>query len=98
MKHFYSTVDGLGALSEETRLDTEPSAEADFMRHKAPPLNTHLKQERKRRSYTVCEVCNIQLNSAAQAQIHYNGKTHQKRLKHMNSGNTGRTHVFGFVL
>ncbi|XP_017349659.1 zinc finger protein 385C [Ictalurus punctatus] len=89
MKHFYSAVEGLEALTEETRPDTVPSDEADFTRHKAPPLNTHPKQERKQRWYAVCEVCNIQLNSAAQAQIHYNGKTHQKRLKHMNSGNKG---------
>ncbi|XP_067332654.1 zinc finger protein 385C isoform X2 [Channa argus] len=51
------------------------------------------KRERKRRSYTLCEVCNIQLNSAAQAQIHYNGKSHQKRLKQISNGkmpsNTG---------
>uniref|UniRef100_A0A672M1I1 U1-type domain-containing protein n=1 Tax=Sinocyclocheilus grahami TaxID=75366 RepID=A0A672M1I1_SINGR len=53
----------------------------------APPLNSRPKRERKHRSYTLCEVCNIQLNSAAQAQIHYNGKTHQKRLKHIS--NTG---------
>uniref|UniRef100_A0A4W4FL60 C2H2-type domain-containing protein n=1 Tax=Electrophorus electricus TaxID=8005 RepID=A0A4W4FL60_ELEEL len=45
----------------------------------APPTDTH-------RSYMLCEVCNIQLNSAAQAQIHYNGKTHQKRLKYISSG------------
>ncbi|XP_047657046.1 zinc finger protein 385B isoform X6 [Tachysurus fulvidraco] len=89
MKHFYSTIDELGALTEVTRFDTAPSEEADFTRHKAPPLNARLKSERKHRSYTVCEVCNIQLNSAAQAQIHYNGKTHQKRLRHMKSGNTG---------
>ncbi|KAF3699923.1 Zinc finger protein 385B Zinc finger protein 533 [Channa argus] len=53
------------------------------------------KRERKRRSYTLCEVCNIQLNSAAQAQIHYNGKSHQKRLKQISNGkmpsNTGET-------
>uniref|UniRef100_A0A3Q0RT78 Zinc finger protein 385C n=1 Tax=Amphilophus citrinellus TaxID=61819 RepID=A0A3Q0RT78_AMPCI len=42
--------------------------------------------ERKQRSYTLCEVCNIQLNSAAQAQIHYNGKSHQKRLKQISNG------------
>ncbi|KAG7334785.1 hypothetical protein KOW79_001381 [Hemibagrus wyckioides] len=89
MKHFYSAVDELGALSEENGLDTVPSEEADITRHKAPPLNLRPKPERKHRSYTVCEVCNIQLNSAAQAQIHYNGKTHQKRLKHMKSGNSG---------
>ncbi|XP_042361217.1 zinc finger protein 385C isoform X2 [Plectropomus leopardus] len=51
------------------------------------------KRERKQRSYTLCEVCNIQLNSAAQAQIHYNGKSHQKRLKQISNGkmpsNTG---------
>ncbi|TNN52766.1 Zinc finger protein 385B [Liparis tanakae] len=51
------------------------------------------KRERKHRSYTMCEVCNIQLNSAAQAQIHYNGKSHQKRLKQISRGkapsNTG---------
>lgn len=52
------------------------------------------KRERKQRSYTLCEVCNIQLNSPAQAQIHYNGKSHQKRLKQISNGkmpsNTGR--------
>lgn len=52
------------------------------------------KRERKQRSYTLCEVCNIQLNSAAQAQIHYSGKSHQKRLKQISNGkapsNTGR--------
>ncbi|XP_035472472.2 zinc finger protein 385C isoform X1 [Scophthalmus maximus] len=46
------------------------------------------KRERKQRSYTVCEVCNIQLNSAAQAQIHYSGKSHQKRLKQISNGKT----------
>uniref|UniRef100_A0A1A7WKH5 Zinc finger protein 385C n=1 Tax=Iconisemion striatum TaxID=60296 RepID=A0A1A7WKH5_9TELE len=51
------------------------------------------KRERKQRSYTLCDVCNIQLNSAAQAQIHYNGKSHQKRLKKISNSkmlsNTG---------
>lgn len=55
------------------------------------------KRERKQRSYTLCEVCNIQLNSAAQAQIHYNGKSHQKRLKQISNGkmpsNTGEPGV-----
>ncbi|CAL1587747.1 unnamed protein product [Knipowitschia caucasica] len=44
------------------------------------------KRERKHRSFTLCDVCNIQLNSAAQAQIHYNGKSHQKRLKQISNG------------
>ncbi|XP_059410642.1 zinc finger protein 385D isoform X2 [Carassius carassius] len=61
----------------------------EFTRQDAPPINSRPKRERKHRSYTLCEVCNIQLNSAAQAQIHYNGKTHQKRLKHINNSNTG---------
>ncbi|XP_054623617.1 zinc finger protein 385B-like isoform X6 [Dunckerocampus dactyliophorus] len=34
-------------------------------------------------SATVCQVCNIQLNSGAQAQIHYKGKTHQRRLRRL---------------
>ncbi|NWZ54321.1 Z385C protein, partial [Haliaeetus albicilla] len=45
-----------------------------------------VKREKKHQSFTLCEVCNIQLNSAAQAQIHYNGKSHQKRLKQLNKG------------
>ncbi|XP_043392715.1 zinc finger protein 385C isoform X2 [Chelonia mydas] len=44
------------------------------------------KREKKHQSFTLCEVCNIQLNSPAQAQIHYNGKSHQKRLKQLNKG------------
>lgn len=65
-----------------------------------PPSAPHRpKRERKQRSYTLCEVCNIQLNSAAQAQIHYNGKSHQKRLKQLSNGkvavasNTGRSNA-----
>lgn len=44
-------------------------------------------REKKQTNFTLCNVCNIQLNSAAQAQIHYNGKSHQKRLKQLSSGN-----------
>ncbi|XP_036406774.1 zinc finger protein 385C isoform X2 [Megalops cyprinoides] len=44
------------------------------------------KREKKHKTYTLCEVCNIQLNSPAQAQIHYNGKSHQKRLKQISNG------------
>ncbi|XP_067167872.1 zinc finger protein 385C [Apteryx mantelli] len=50
------------------------------------PPEQRSKRERKHQSFTLCEVCNIQLNSAAQAQIHYNGKSHQKRLKQLNKG------------
>ncbi|XP_035376019.1 zinc finger protein 385B isoform X2 [Electrophorus electricus] len=38
----------------------------------------------RRLLYSLCEVCNIQLNSAAQAQIHYNGKSHLRRVKQLN--------------
>ncbi|CAO2637815.1 Zinc finger protein 385B [Lemmus lemmus] len=43
-------------------------------------------REKKHSNFTLCSVCNIQLNSAAQAQIHYNGKSHQKRLKQLTNG------------
>uniref|UniRef100_A0A8D2LPT3 Zinc finger protein 385C n=1 Tax=Varanus komodoensis TaxID=61221 RepID=A0A8D2LPT3_VARKO len=49
------------------------------------PPEQHSKREKKH-AFTLCEVCNIQLNSAVQAQIHYNGKTHQKRLRQLNKG------------
>ncbi|XP_017576712.1 zinc finger protein 385D isoform X2 [Pygocentrus nattereri] len=80
MKHMSSPLDGGVALSDETALD---GAEFTGLAEVRP------KRERKHRLYTLCEVCNIQLNSAAQAQIHYNGKTHQKRLKQSKSGSTG---------
>ncbi|XP_071661057.1 zinc finger protein 385D isoform X2 [Patagioenas fasciata] len=53
------------------------------------PDGTEEKKEREKKhtNFTLCNVCNIQLNSAAQAQIHYNGKSHQKRLKQLNNGN-----------
>ncbi|KAB0373531.1 hypothetical protein FD755_015190 [Muntiacus reevesi] len=43
-------------------------------------------KEKKQTNFTLCSVCNIQLNSTAQAQIHYNGKSHQKRLKQLSNG------------
>lgn len=45
-----------------------------------------LTQEKKKLLFSLCEVCNIQLNSAAQAQVHYNGKSHLKRVKQLNNG------------
>ncbi|XP_039214946.1 zinc finger protein 385C isoform X3 [Crotalus tigris] len=50
------------------------------------PPEQRTKREKKHPSFTLCEVCNIQLNSAVQAQIHFSGKSHQKRLKHLNKG------------
>ncbi|XP_059418438.1 zinc finger protein 385B-like isoform X1 [Carassius carassius] len=45
-----------------------------------------LQQEKKKLLYSLCDVCNIQLHSAAQAQVHYNGKSHLKRVKQLNNG------------
>ncbi|XP_056404810.1 zinc finger protein 385C isoform X2 [Hyla sarda] len=57
------------------------------------PLTMDLQSKQKiLPSYTLCNVCNIQLNSAAQAQIHYNGKSHQKRLKQINKGKNPSIH------
>ncbi|XP_051570630.1 zinc finger protein 385D-like [Myxocyprinus asiaticus] len=80
-----------GTLTEQIGQEGVSSDVAEFTRQDGPLANPRPKRERKHRSYTLCEVCNIQLNSAAQAQIHYNGKTHQKRLKHINNNNTGTT-------
>lgn len=45
-------------------------------------------------SATVCLVCSIQLNSSAQAQIHYRGKTHQRRLRRLAKAvNAGRSRL-----
>ncbi|XP_041728668.1 zinc finger protein 385C-like isoform X2 [Coregonus clupeaformis] len=54
------------------------------------------KRERRQGSVTLCEVCKIQLNSLAQAQIHYNGKTHQRRLHQFSlakASSATRTHT-----
>ncbi|XP_065108292.1 zinc finger protein 385B isoform X2 [Paramisgurnus dabryanus] len=45
-----------------------------------------LQQEKKKLLYSLCEVCNIQIHSAAQAQVHFNGKSHLKRVKQLNNG------------
>ncbi|XP_057357472.1 zinc finger protein 385C isoform X6 [Manis pentadactyla] len=53
-----------------------------------PPEPPKPKRERKRPSYTLCDVCNIQLNSAAQAQVHRGGRAHQRRLRQLSLGKT----------
>uniref|UniRef100_A0A994J7Y4 Zinc finger protein 385D n=1 Tax=Homo sapiens TaxID=9606 RepID=A0A994J7Y4_HUMAN len=55
-------------------------------------------REKKHTNFTLCNVCNIQLNSAAQAQIHYNGKSHQKRLKQLSNGTLKNDNVLPFLL
>uniref|UniRef100_A0A7M4F6B7 Zinc finger protein 385B n=1 Tax=Crocodylus porosus TaxID=8502 RepID=A0A7M4F6B7_CROPO len=49
------------------------------MRNDRP--DCQLSKEKRKILFSFCEVCNIQLNSAAQAQVHYNGKSHLKRMK-----------------
>ncbi|KAM7068272.1 zinc finger protein 385C isoform 5-T5 [Molossus nigricans] len=51
-----------------------------------PPEPPKPKRERKRPSYTLCDVCNVQLNSAAQAQVHCEGRAHQRRLRQLSLG------------
>lgn len=45
-----------------------------------------LSKEKKKILFSFCDVCNIQLNSAAQAQVHYDGKSHRKRVKQLSDG------------
>ncbi|KAG5834058.1 hypothetical protein ANANG_G00282690 [Anguilla anguilla] len=49
------------------------------------PGHAHSQREKKT-PFSLCEVCNIQLSSAAQAQVHYHGKSHLKRVKHLSNG------------
>ncbi|XP_062331041.1 zinc finger protein 385C-like isoform X3 [Osmerus eperlanus] len=56
-------------------------------------LERRPKRERRQSSVTLCKVCNIQLNSAAQAQIHYKGKTHQRRLRQHNKAAALNAHT-----
>lgn len=84
-------------MDEESNSDSQAEGAAQDQHSLGVSLPSALhkpKRERKQRRYMLCEVCNIQLNSAAQAQIHYNGKSHQKRLKQISNGkassNTGR--------
>ncbi|XP_043910670.1 zinc finger protein 385C [Protopterus annectens] len=62
--------------------------ENDSMVLQSIVTDQRVKKEKKRKSLTLCEVCNIQLNSSTQAQIHNNGKSHQKRLRQLNKGKT----------
>ncbi|XP_070587957.1 zinc finger protein 385B isoform X1 [Erythrolamprus reginae] len=45
-----------------------------------------LSKEKKKMIFSFCDACNIQLNSAAQVQLHYHGKSHLKRVKQLNNG------------
>ncbi|XP_034549232.1 zinc finger protein 385B [Notolabrus celidotus] len=41
-------------------------------------------------TYSLCEVCNLQLTSAAQAQLHYNGRSHLRRVRQLQAGEAGQ--------
>ncbi|XP_049449667.1 zinc finger protein 385B isoform X1 [Epinephelus fuscoguttatus] len=46
-------------------------------------------------AYSLCDVCNLQLTSAAQAQIHYNGRSHLRRVRQLQAGETGQQAAAG---
>ncbi|KAG8000904.1 hypothetical protein GBF38_018191, partial [Nibea albiflora] len=41
-------------------------------------------------AYSLCEVCNLQLTSDGQAQLHYNGRSHLRRVRQLQAGETGQ--------
>ncbi|XP_037056534.1 zinc finger protein 385C isoform X2 [Peromyscus leucopus] len=84
----------LGKTGMKRPLSPSPSGEKEPPTTAAPecpphsPESSKPKRERKRPSYTLCDVCNIQLNSAAQAQVHCGGRAHQRRLRQLSLGKT----------
>ncbi|XP_034741912.1 zinc finger protein 385B [Etheostoma cragini] len=46
-------------------------------------------------AYSLCEVCNLQLTSAAQAQLHYNGRSHLRRVRQLQARETGQQAAAG---
>nr|XP_029133187.1 zinc finger protein 385C-like [Labrus bergylta] len=46
-------------------------------------------------TYSLCDVCNLQLTSAAQAQLHYNGRSHLRRVRQLQAGETGQQTAAG---
>ncbi|XP_070783459.1 zinc finger protein 385B-like [Enoplosus armatus] len=66
--------------------EEEEEDEEEEERRRVAAAVHRAKRERRQGSSgsaTMCQVCNIQLNSSAQAQIHYRGKTHQRRLRRL---------------
>ncbi|XP_040032904.2 zinc finger protein 385C isoform X1 [Gasterosteus aculeatus] len=73
-----------GRPAEGQRGQGEDMEEEDEEERKGAAVH-RAKRERRQgcSTATMCRVCNIQLNSNAQAQIHYRGKTHQRRLRRL---------------
>ena len=89
---------GLPPKSQKGQDEEEEDEENEGVRR----VRAGLKAKRERRqgssSATLCQVCNIQLNSSAQAQIHYRGKTHQRKLRRLAKAvTTGRKGLFYFL-
>lgn len=71
-----------GSLPPKSHEEEEEEGKEDERRIAA---GHRAKRERRQGivSATMCQLCNIQLNSGAQAQIHYKGKTHQRSLRRL---------------
>uniref|UniRef100_A0A8I3WU48 Zinc finger protein 385B n=1 Tax=Callithrix jacchus TaxID=9483 RepID=A0A8I3WU48_CALJA len=80
------------SLSPDNHLEDGIMNMANFLRGfeekgiKSDRPEDQLSKEKKKILFSFCEVCNIQLNSAAQAQVHSNGKSHRKRVKQLSDG------------
>uniref|UniRef100_A0A3Q2P8Q8 Zinc finger protein 385C-like n=1 Tax=Fundulus heteroclitus TaxID=8078 RepID=A0A3Q2P8Q8_FUNHE len=64
-------------------LDEEEEEEEEGGRRVRVGFRAKRERRQASSSATMCQVCNIRLNSSAQAQIHYRGKTHQRRLRRL---------------
>ncbi|XP_019910120.1 zinc finger protein 385B isoform X1 [Esox lucius] len=68
-------------LNQLMRIEPNPDSQMN--------TDLQLQQQDHKLFFSMCDVCNIQLNSQAQAQVHYNGRSHLKRVKQMNTGEVG---------
>uniref|UniRef100_A0A3B4Y9G7 Zinc finger protein 385C n=2 Tax=Seriola lalandi dorsalis TaxID=1841481 RepID=A0A3B4Y9G7_SERLL len=80
-------LDGSPARKNQEGQEEEEEEEEDEEERKVG-AGYRAKRERRQSSSsgssaTMCQVCNILLNSSSQAQIHYRGKTHQRRLRRL---------------
>ncbi|KAF7665398.1 hypothetical protein LDENG_00144060 [Lucifuga dentata] len=71
----------LPAKTQEEREEEEEEEDDEEERREGAGHRAKRERRQTSSSATMCQVCNIQLNSKAQAQIHYRGKTHQRRLR-----------------
>ncbi|KAM6897344.1 zinc finger protein 385B-like isoform 4-T5 [Xenentodon cancila] len=85
---------GLPSKSQEGQDEGEEDEENEGVRRVRGGLRGKRERRQGSSSATLCQVCNIKLNSSAQAQIHYRGKTHQRKLRRLakavSTGRTGR--------